>query len=82
MAPTLDPIFFSMTPSPNHFSTTPNYGITSSKAPASNIIFSQPQVTTTVCHVFLYSFKQSSTYSLFENSFQQKVLYINQSVTV
>ena len=49
-------------------------------SPASKITFSRPLVTT-VCHVFFYSFKQSSTLSLFENYFQQKVFsYINQSV--
>ena len=42
-------------------------------APASKITFSRPLVTKD-CHVFFYSFKQNSTRSLFENSFQQKVL--------
>ena len=32
-----------------------------------------PLVTTTVYHVFFYSFKQNLAYSLLENSFQQKV---------
>ena len=45
-----------------------------------NYLFTAP-VTTKVCHVFLYFFKQNSTYSLFENPFQKKVLsYINQSI--
>ena len=51
--------------------------------PVSKITFSRPLVITIVCHVFFYSFKQNSTYSLLENSFQQNVLlYINQSIAV
>ena len=47
--------------------------------PASRITFSRPLVITIVCHVFFNSFKQNSTYSLFENSFHQNVLsYTNQ----
>lgn len=47
------------------------------------ITFSEPVVTTTVCHVFLDSFKQNSTYSLPENSFHQKALsYINQCLII
>ena len=44
-------------------------------SPASKITISRPLVIIIiVCHVFIYSFKQNSAYSLFENSFQQNVL--------
>ena len=47
--------------------------------PASKITFSWSLVIIIVCHVFFYSFKQNSAYSLFENFFQQNVLsYTNQ----
>ena len=73
------PIYFFTGPGPNYFFTAPNNGITFSQPPTSKITFSRPLVTTIVCHVFFYSFKQNSTYSLFKNSFQQNVLsYTNQ----
>ena len=72
-------IYFFTAPSPNYFFTAPNDGITLSWLPTSKITFSWPLVITIVCHVFLYSFKQNSTYRLFKNSFQQNVLsYTNQ----
>ena len=61
-------------PGPNYFFTAPNDGITFSRPPTSKITFSRPLVIAIVCHVFFYSFKQNSTYRLFENSFQQNVL--------
>ena len=73
------PIYFFTAPGPNYFFTPPNDGITFSRPPTSKITFSRPLVITIVWHVFFYSFKQNSTYSLFKNSFQQNVLsYTNQ----
>ena len=87
------PIYVFMAPGPNYFFTAPNDGITFSRPltmellfhgpPTSKITFSMPLVITIVGHVFFYSFKQNSIYSLFENSFQQNVLsYINRSIAV
>ena len=83
-APASGPIYFFKAPCPNYFFTAPNYGITFFTPPSvSKITFSLPLVITTVYHVFFYSFKQNSAYSLFGNYFQQNVLsYINQSIAV
>ena len=76
------PIYFFTTPVPNYLFTDPNDGITFSRPPSiKNYLFTAPSNKSLPC--LFYSFKQNSTYSLFENSFKQKVLsHINKSIAV
>ena len=61
-------------PTPNYFFTAPNDEITFSRpSNIKNDLFTAPSNNNSL-PCFFYSFKQNSTYSLFENSFQQKVL--------